>query len=237
MAPIGLLAWKEFKSYFTSWTAYVLMAGWLLVGGLLFTMLLRQPQNFQVSAIFPFLITVLLFVVPLVTMRLIAEESESGTLELLFTSPLTEWQVTLGKFFGAWSFIGVLLVLTLHYVLAALRFGTIETGPLWGSGVALLCVGASFTAFGLFCSSVTRSQVVASFMTFAGLLLSWMLSFVAQSAPQNPLAVALGQLSVFSHFLPMLRGAVDTRDLVFFASLTFFFLYATTRVLESRRWR
>jgi ABC-2 type transport system permease protein len=237
MAPIRLLAWKEFKSYFTSWAGYVLIAGWLLVGGLLFTMLLRHPQNFQVSAIFPFLITILLFVVPLVTMRLIAEESESGTLELLFTSPLTEWQVTLGKFFGAWSFIGVLLVLTLHYVWAALRFGTIETGPLWGSGVALLCVGAIFTAFGLFCSSVTRSQVVAGFMTFAGLLLSWMLSFVAQSAPQNPFAVAVGQLSVFSHFLPMLRGAIDTRDLVFFASLTFFFLYATTRVLESRRWR
>jgi ABC-2 type transport system permease protein len=237
MAPIGLIAWKEFKTYFTSWMAYVLMAGWLLIGGLLFSVLLRQPDNFQISAVYPFLITVLLFVVPLITMRLVAEESEAGTLELLFTTPITEWQVTLGKFFGAWGFIGVLLLLTTQYAIIAARFGTVESGPLWGSAVALLCVGASFAAFGLFCSSLTKSQVVAGFLTFGGLLLSWMLSFVAQSAPTNPVATFVGQWSVFSHFLAMLRGAIDTRDLVFFISLTLFFLFATTRVLESRRWR
>jgi ABC-2 type transport system permease protein len=237
MTKISHIAWKELRTYFTSWMAYAVLAGWLFISGLLFVLMLQTPQNFQLAGIYPFLITVLLFIAPLITMRLVAEERNIGTLEMLFTSPLTEWQVTLGKFFGAWAFIATMLLLTVHFPIIATRFGSIDTGPVWGSYIALLCVGAAFVAFGLFCSSLTDNQVVAGFLTFGGLLLSWMLSFVPQAAPTSTVAEFIGQWSVFTHFVPMMQGAVDSRDLIFFASLVVLFLFATVRVLESRKWR
>ncbi|MBV9865256.1 MAG: ABC transporter permease [Abitibacteriaceae bacterium] len=237
MAKIGLIAWKELKTYFTSWIAYVLITGWLFIAGLLFLLVLQRPQEFQVSPIYNILVTIMLFIAPLVTMRLVAEERSSGSLEMLFTSPLTEWQVTLGKFFGAWAFIGILLLVTLHLPFFATHYGSIDTGPVWGSYIALLCVGAAFMSFGLFCSSLTESQVVAGFLTFGGLMISWMLNWPAQEMPTSDVAGFIGHWSVFSHFQDMMRGAVDTKDLIFFLSFTVLFLFATVRVLESRKWR
>jgi ABC-2 type transport system permease protein len=125
--------------------AYVLMAGWLLIGGLLFSVLLRQPDNFQISAVYPFLITVLLLSCPWSRCASGRGKRSRARWNAVHVA-ITEWQVTLGKFFGAWGFIGVLLLLTTQYAIIAARFGTVESGPLWGSAVALLCVGASFAA-------------------------------------------------------------------------------------------
>ena len=240
MGKIGHITWKELRGYFTSWMAYALLAGWLLFTGLIWTVLLmsvvRSPQ-FQVGAIFQNLVVVLLFITPLLTMRLLAEERGSGTIEMLFTAPLSEWQVAIGKFLAAWIFVGVMLLLTLYVPIFTLRYGSVDTGPLWGSYVALLCMGAAFTAFGVFCSSLTASQVVAGFLTFGGLLLSWMLAWPAQAVPGSAVAEFIAQWSIFSHFSPMLNGAVDTRDLIFFVSIVLLCLFATVRVLESRKWR
>lgn len=237
MSKIGLIAWKELKTYFTSWTAYVLICGWVFIAGFVFWLVLRRVQDFQVSPIYNTLITIMLFMAPLVTMRLVAEERSAGSLELLFTSPITEWQVTLGKFLGAWSFISIMVLMTLHIPFFALRYGSLDTGPVWGSYIALLCVGAAFMAFGLFCSSLTESQVVAGFLTFGGLLVSWMLNWPVQAMPTSDIAGFVSYWSVFSHFQDMMRGAVDTKDLIFFLSFTVLFLFATVRVLESRKWR
>ena len=100
-----------------------------------------------------------------------------------------------------------------------------------------MLASAAFCAWGLWCSSLTESQVVAGFLAFAGLLGSWFLSFYLAQSPAIPLADVLGACSLFAHLRPLLAGVVDTRDLLFFASLTGFFLYATVRVLESRKWR
>jgi len=240
MASIGYIAWKELRGYFTSWMAYVICAGWALLAGLTFASLLLASfltGTFEITHVYTNLVIVLLFLSPLVTMRLIAEERSSGTLELLFTSPLTEWQVALGKWLGAIGFNLVLLVLTVHFPIFAIRFGNIDYGPVWGAYATLLCLSASFCAFGLFCSSLTDSQVVAGFLTFGGLLTSWMIAWPAQAAPDNDVAGFLAQFSIFSHFDTMLGGAIDSKDLIFFASICGFFLYATTRVLESRKWR
>lgn len=237
------IAWKELRSYFGSWMAYVVCAGWLLMGGLIFASLLSAlslgagGNNFSLSPLYQTLITILLFVTPLVTMRLLAEERASGSLELLFTSPLSEWQVTLGKWLGALGFCAILMILTLHYPFFALRYGSLDSGPIWGAYIALVCLAAAFCAFGVLCSSLTDSQVVAGFLTFGGLLGSWMLAWPAQAAPDSAWAQTLSQLSLFTHFSNLMSGSIDTTDLIFFASMTGFFLFATVRVLESRKWR
>jgi ABC-2 type transport system permease protein len=242
MAIIGHLCWKELKAYFTSWLAYAVLAGWLFIAGYTWLMVLGAASsagNYFLAPVYQNFMVMLIFITPLLTMRLLAEEQREGTMEMLFTSPLTEWQVTLGKWIGALIFMSVMIALTLYIPLFSLRYGSIDVGPLWGGYLALFCVSAVALAYGLFCSSLTDSQVVAGFLTFGGLLLSWMFSWLAGNAAsaQNPVLEFLMHASIYSHFARMLQGALDTGDLVFFAGVTLFFLYATRQVLESRKWR
>lgn len=240
MATIGTIAWKELRTYFTSWIAYVLCAGWLFMGGQLFVSILNQMSgtpNVTLAPLFGTMIVIFLFVAPLITMRLIAEERNSATLEMLFTSPITEWQVVLGKWLGAFAFCVVLTALTGHFIEFTLHYGSVDIGPIIGYYVATLCLASTFCAFGVFCSSLTESQVVAGFLTFGGLLGSWMLSFMTDSSPDSAVATFVKELSVLTHFQNMLNGTISSKDLVFFASVTFFFWFATVRVLESRKWR
>ena len=239
MTKIGHIAWRELRAYFTSWMAYALIAGWLFIGGLAFSNALRASQTegaFPFQIVFVNLIITFLFIAPLMTMRLLAEERNAGTMEMLFTSPLSEWQVALGKFFGAWFFTGCMMLLTAHLTFFATRYGSIDIGPIWGSYIALLCMSAAFVSFGLFCSSLTDSQVVAGFLTCGGLLISWMIGWLNPPGA-SPTVAFITQWSVFTHFSQMMQGAINTRDLIFFASVTLFFLFATVRVLESRQWR
>jgi len=234
------IAWKEIRAYFTSWLAYVLSALWFLLSGLTFVSLLganTPGAPFSLAPLYQNLIVILLFLTPMLTMRLVAEERAGGTFELLFTAPLTEWQVALGKWLGALFFCCFLLVLTLHFPFFVLSNGATDAAPIWGAYIALGCLAATFCAFGLLCSSLSESVIVAGFLTFGGLLLSWMLAYPALASPDNQIAVFAAEVSVFTHFARMLGGAIDTKDLIFFASLTIWFLYATTRVLESRKWR
>jgi len=239
MTKIGHIAWRELRSYFTSWMAYALIAGWLFIAGLSFFVAVQLGQssgNFQFAIVFANLIVSFLLIAPLITMRLLAEERNGGTMEMLFTSPISEWQVTLGKFLGAWIFTGCMMLCTAHLPFFATHYGSIDSGPIWGSYLALLCMSAAFVAFGIFCSSLTDSQVVAGFLTFGGLLISWMAGWLNQPGASATVSF-ITQWSIFTHFSQMLQGAIDTRDLVFFASFTLLFLFATVRVLESRQWR
>jgi ABC-2 type transport system permease protein len=243
MAKIGHICWKELKTYFTSWIAYAILAGWTFIGGLTFFLLLSAAASpgsgsFQIEPIFSNLVVMLIFIVPILTMRLLAEERKENTIELLFTSPLTEWQVTLGKFLGVWAFVGLMILLTSHFPLFSAKYGTMDFGPIWGCYLALLLVGAAAAAFGLLCSSLTESQVVAGFLAFGGLLVSWMLSWLGQRlGGQSDLIAFISQWSIYSHFERMMQGAIDTKDVIFFVSCVALFLFATVRVLESRKWR
>jgi ABC-2 type transport system permease protein len=241
MAKIGHICWKELRTYFTSWLAYAVLAGWVFIAGYGFVMALYATAtagSFYLDPIYRNFVVMLMFIAPLLTMRLIAEERREGTIEMLFTSPLTEWQVTLGKFFGAFLFIAIMALLTLHIPFFSMRYGSVDAGPMWGGYIALLCLGAAAAAFGLFCSSLTESQVVAGFLTFGGLLVSWMLYWLKVNVPAPSAAIEfLAQLSIYGHFERMLQGAIDTKDLVFFVSVVALCLFATVRVLESRKWR
>lgn len=240
MSSIIYLFSKELRSYFTSWLAYVLLAGWLFITGYIFVLLIvnstRMP-SFDLSPLFSNMMVLVLFIAPLVTMRLVSEEKREGTIEMLFTAPLTEWQVMLSKFIGALLFMTIMLACTLYVPFFTFRYGSVDGGPIWGSYLALFFVCGSAVSFGVFCSSLTESQAVAGFLTFSGLLGSWVLSWFQQVAPDNKWASLVSQLSLSTHFQGMLGGALDTNDILFFLTFIFFFFYATVRVLESRKWR
>jgi len=237
MSNILHIAWREWRSYFASWLAYALLAGWSVIGGLTWLFALKFPDNFQLTSLYSNLLTMLLFLSPLLTMRLIADERREGTFDLLFSAPVSEWQVTLGKWLGTMGMIALLLLLTAPFPFLAFRYGSIDAGPIWGSYAAMICAGAAFGAWGLLCSSLSNSSAVAAFLAFGGLTISMMIGFLPRLMPGNVMANSVGAISIFAHLEPMGRGALDTRDLVFFASLTLGFWFATTRVLESRRWR
>jgi ABC-2 type transport system permease protein len=179
---------------------------------------------------------ILLLMLPLLTMRLFAEEKKTGTEELLYTSPVSIVQIILGKYVA--SLIVLALMLGLTWILAAFVFvfGNPEVAPFLNGYLGLFLMGAAFIAVGLFFSSLTENQIVAAVLTFGALLLFWVLSWAASSAG-GLWKGALEYLSFFQHFDDMTRGILDTKDLVYYLSFAFFALFLTHAVIQSRRWR
>lgn len=253
---IGAIVAKEWRHYFSSPIAYVTMVAWLLVFGGFFSVILQwfvtmsaDPQAMQYGQrmsindiIFRQLLgnmaTVALFMTPMLTMRLIAEEKRQGTIELLSTAPITDWQIVLGKFAGAWAFF--LLMIALAFLNFAWLFRFASNPPEWRPlaaaflGLWLLC--GAFIALGLFLSTVTKNQIVAAVLTFAALLLLLILQWLDMpTAP--PLLRGFAQIAPMGRIEDLMKGVIDLKDLVFFASFIGFSLFLTQQSLESQRWR
>jgi ABC-2 type transport system permease protein len=179
---------------------------------------------------------VFLFLVPMLTMRLFAEEKRSGTMELLLTYPVRDSEVLAGKFLAAGALYAILLTLTLLYPGLVAYFARVEWGPMLTSYLGLLLIGATFLAVGLLISSLTENQIVAGFGTFGVLLALWVVGWGADSAG-GTLRTVLQYLSVIDHLDSFTRGLVDTKDVVYYASIMVLALYLTLRSLESKRWR
>jgi ABC-2 type transport system permease protein len=246
---------KELTVYFSTPIFYILGFFFLLLGGYFFysntvyysLLSFQGGQNPQVAAVlnphqmvfrplFGTLAIVFLMMVPLLTMRLLAEEKRSGTAELLFTYPLTDWAVILGKFWAALLIYAVLLLITLIYAAAFAAFASLDWGPILSSYLGLLLLGGACLSLGLFASSLTENQIIAAMAAFALLLLFWLIGW-QQELGASGLGRVFAALSMLEHFENFIRGVIDTRDLVYYASFIFFFLFLTKRQLESRRWR
>jgi ABC-2 type transport system permease protein len=216
--------------------AYVVMAGFLAISGFIFYVVLVMSREAQMRWVFHNMTVTLLFVGPLLTMRLVAEEKRSGTFELLMTSPVTEAQVVIGKFLGALGLLAVMLILTLEFPIVLIHFGEPDMGPLVCGYVGFLLAGACFLAVGVLASSIADSQVVAGFMGFSLSLLFWIIGWAAdQTGPK--VGEVLRYISVLTHFEDFARGVIDTRSVIFYLSIIAFCLFAAMRALESRRWR
>lgn len=200
----------------------------------LLTQLNAQEMVFR--PLFQVLAVVLLLLVPLLTMRLLAEEKRSGTAELLFTYPLTDWNVILGKFLAALAVFVVLLAFTGIYAVATGFIAPVDWGALLTSYLGMILLGASLLSLGLFASSLTENQIIAAVTGFALLLLLWIIG-LAQMLGTGAWARLFQALSIMDHYDNFTRGVIDTRDLVYHFSFIFFFLFLTKRILESRRWR
>ena len=237
---------RELRAYFFSPLAYVVLFFFLVVNGLVFSIIVSflndpraatgRPLDLFFGGTFFFWL-VLLFVGPVLTMRLLSEELRSGSIEVLMTAPITEVQVVLGKYFAALAFYVVLWLPTLSYGAILSHYSSVDWGPIAGGYLGILLIGALFLAVGLFASAMTRSQLLAAVITFALLILLFSVGLLENLWNNDAAKQVFGYLNLWSHMDDFAKGIVDTRRLVYYVSAIAFFLFLTSRALEDRKWR
>jgi ABC-2 type transport system permease protein len=248
---------KEMRLYFTSPIAYAIMFVFAIAMGLFFwlqfasfTMASMQSamnpmmaRNLDLSdyvlrpLFFSTLSVILfLFLMPLITMRLFAEERRSGTLELLLTFPVRDGAVIAGKFLAALALYAVMLLLTSIYVGIMAYFAHVDFGPLATLYLGLLLMGAAFLSIGLFASTVTENQIVAALITGIILLSLWIIGWPADIVG-GVWAKVLSHLSVPEHMDTFSKGVLDTKDVIYFVNLTILALFLSLKSMEARRWK
>ena len=189
-----------------------------------------------ISPLFLNVSVILLFTLPLITMRTYAEEKRSGTIELLLTSPLTDLQIVIGKFLGGLVLYVAMLAVTLVHMAFLFAFGNPEWRPVATGYLGLLLMGGCFLSLGLFVSSLTKNQIIAGMVTFAVFLMFWVINWIATFMGPIPQAV-LNYLSITEHLNDFARGVIDTKHLVYYLSFIAFSLFLTVRAVDSERWR
>jgi len=237
VAAIGAMAGKELYSYFVSPMAYVVAAVFLLINGFIFFLILENgfaEPNLQ--PLLPTTAFILLLVIPVLTMRLLAEERGTGTVELLMTFPITDTQVILGKYLATMVVYVLMLVPTLVYVVVLKVYGNSEWGPLLSAYLGLLLLGGAFVAVGMFSSSLTRNQIIAGVVGIGILLLLWVMG-AASGVLGSRMSSFLSYLSLSDHFQNFGQGVIDLKDVVFYLSFIVGALFLTVRIFESARWR
>ena len=231
------VAGKELRSYFVSPVAYIVAGFWLFGTGFFFFLSATQGQDASLRSVFGVITVLLLLISPALTMRLLSEESRTGTLELLLTAPVKDWAVVVGKFIGAFVLYLVMISFTLFYALILLFYGgNPDWGPIWSGYLGLLLFGMVFLAVGLFASALTSNQMVAAVIAFVILLILYVISQFGANLGAG-FGDFLRKLSVRERFDPFERGIVDLRDIVFYLSLTALVLFLTIQVVEARRYR
>lgn len=241
---------RELGSFFLSWVAYVVIGGAALLTGLSFVKLLSALQGratlMPITEAFLdslFLWWILLFSAPVITMRLFALEKYTGTFETLMTAPVSDLQVVLAKFSAA-LIMFMVLWLPLVGCILILRYWTndaalLDTGTLAGMSVGILLLGALYMAIGCFASAITSNQIVAAMTSFAIGLGLFIAGYESEQAPPGESWVgdALNYVSMTNHMQDFARGAIDSRCIVYYLTLSALFLFLTYRVVESRRWK
>ena len=245
------IAGKELRSYFASPIGYVVIGLFALLFGFFFYLFLNffveESQrammgggtvNVNERMIRPLLqnaAVIILFVMPIITMRTYAEEKRSGTIELLLTSPVTDVQIILGKFLGAMGLFVAMLLVTLIDIAILFFLGNPEWKPIATGYLGLLLMGASIVSIGLLISSRTRNQIVAGVMTFAVVLMLWVIGWMGESSGPTTKAV-LSFLSITDHMEDFTLGIIDTKHVVYYLSFITFGLFLTAKSVDSERW-
>lgn len=236
---------KEINSFFSSLIAYIVIGVFLTATGL-FVWILPSLNVFAygyatLDEMFNIAPWVFMFLIPAITMRLIAEERSSGTLEILTTKPLSDGSIVTAKFLSGLVLVVFAIVPTLIYFysiyMLADPVGNVDTGGTWGSYLGLLMLGSGYTAIGLFGSSLTNNQIIAFIISvFICFILYALLPWLREYTTWSAIDPALKALNIQAHYRSMSRGVIDSRDVVYFVSLTTVFLMFTKTVLESRKW-
>ena len=255
MRNILAIAHKELKSYFSGPIAYIAIGLWALLYGYFFIAILQyfvrqsmqmgqfgmgpQALNVNQQLIRPLLQNVtimILFIMPMVTMRTYSEEKRSGTIELLLTSPLTDFEIVMGKFLGAMALYGIMLAVTLIHIGLLFIYGSPEWKPILTAYIGVLLLGGCFVSLGLFISSLTKNQIVAGMTTFAVFLLFWIITWIGSFS--GPTVDKLTQyLSIIDHLDDFTKGVVDTSHLIYYLSFITFGLFLTVKSVDTERWR
>lgn len=232
------VAKREFRTFFASPIAYIVLGGFLLLSGWLFFSTLFLAGQASLRGFFGLVPVLFVVLVPAITMRAVAEEKKTGTMELLLTFPMDDWQIVAGKFLAALGMVGVGLAWTAPYALSVASLtgpgAKFDWGPVFAGYLGLLLLASSFIALGLWGSALSRNQIVGFIV---GLVLCFAFAFIDKFAALLPEQVGqlVEYLSVDYHFDNIARGVIDTRDLLFYVSLTALGLVLTTRQLASAR--
>ena len=253
MGNILTLAQKELRAYFVSPIAYVLLVffallfGYFYVSSINFMIQLSMGQfgmggpqivninEFMIRPLFGNTAVILLFMLPMLTMRSFAEEKRSGTIELLLTSPLTDFQIIMGKFLGAMALYTLMLSLTLVHIGVLFWYGEPEWAPVLSGYLGLLLMGGSFISIGLAISSMTKNQIVAGVSTFAVLLLFWIINWMGDASGTTIQSV-LAYLSILEHFDDFSKGVIDTTHVTYYVSFITLGLFLTAKSMDMARW-
>lgn len=256
---VAAIVEKEWRHYFGSPIAYVALCMWALLFGFFYnfalefflrqSMMMSQQMEFGggpklslneylIRPVLQNMAVVALFVLPMLTMRLYAEEKRTGTIELLATSPITDWQIVIGKFLGALALYAVMVSTALINVALLWYFASSppEWKPVATGALALLLVGASFISLGLFLSTLTRNQIVAGILGFGLALVFWIFSWFDQPTADAWQKV-VAYVGITNHMEDMAKGVIDLKDVVFYLSFIAFGLFLAQQSVESQRWR
>ncbi len=253
MKNVLLICRKELRSYFASPIAYAVLAIFGLIFGWVFFNASRDFVRFTFQAqamgggsvnindqiirpLLGFASTISLFMVPMITMRLFAEEKRMGTMELLMTSPVRDWEIIVGKWMGAMLLYLCVLAMSMINVALLFAWGKPDLKPVLIGYLGLLLQGGTLLAIGALISTMTRNQIIAGIATFFVSLLLWLFSWLT-AWDNTAAAQVVNYLSIVTHFENFAKGVLDTRDVVFYVSMIFFGLFLTSRSLESLRWR
>jgi gliding motility-associated transport system permease protein len=256
MRNILAIANKELRSYFAGPIAYIAIGLWALLYGYFFIAILQffvrqsmqmgqmgmggpQSMNVNQQLIRPLLQNVtimILFVMPMVTMRTYSEEKRSGTIELLLTSPLSDFQIIMGKFLGAMALYALMLAVTTIHIALLFVYGRPELRPILTAYLGLFLLGGCFISLGLLISSLTKNQIVAGMVTFAVFLLLWIITWIGSFS--GPTIDQLTQyLSIIDHLEDFSKGVIDTKHVIYYVSFITFGLFLTAKSVDSERWR
>jgi ABC-2 type transport system permease protein len=252
MRNVIAIADKELRSYFSSPIAYILIGFFLLPFGVFFYLYLGAfvKQSLQMAQfggamninqqVIRYVLqnasVIILFVMPMITMRTYSEEKRSGSIELLLTSPVTDVEIILGKFFGALGLYIAMLAVTLLYMAILFVYGNPEWRPLVAAYLGLLLMGASFVSIGLLISSTTNNQIVAGVVTFVVFLLFWIIGWFADTAGPT-IGPITSWLSITEHFDDFSKGIIDTKHVLYYLTLITFGLFLTAKSVDTERWR
>ena len=255
---VGLVFKRELKSYFNSYIAYVVITMFLIITGYFFYNLLASfsVMSFQaqtnpmlarqynllninetvVRPLFGNVSIIMLLMTPLLSMRLVAEERKTGTMELLLTYPVKDIEVVLGKFLACFTVFLAMILATVTYPVLLVLLGQPEVIPIITGYIGLILLGAAFISLGIFTSSLTENQIIAASVAFGILFVFWLMSYSILFVSPG-LGRIISYIAITEHLESLAKGVVDTEDIIYYLNFSFLFLFLTLRSIESKRWR
>ncbi|HTB58610.1 MAG TPA: ABC transporter permease subunit [Polyangia bacterium] len=236
MTPALVISRREIRTYFNSPVAYIVVPVFVIITGYLFFTQLFLEKQADMRGFFNIMPLLFMFMIPAITMRLLADEKSSGTLELLITMPVRDWEVVVGKFLAAMALLCTAIGLTLVFAITVKSLGPLDRGPAIGGYLGLVLMGGAYVAIGVMASALTRNSIISFIVAFAISFALYLLGRLTQFLPQA-LQKLVAYLSIDGHFENVGRGVIDTRDLIYYFSVMVVCLLIATLSLESRRWK
>jgi len=226
---------KELKQYFKSMIGYIYLAIFLVICGFYFTTANLLSQNGDIKVFFSSIFSALIFLIPILTMRLFSEERKMKTLQLLFTMPITTWSVVLGKFMATLTVFGIGLLMTLSYPIILAYYGSFELMVTLGNYFGIILLVSAFISIGVFISVLTENQIIAAVVSYSVLLAFWLIDSVAQYIPNEILRRVLPYVSLSNNFGEFTMGIFNPASVVYYISVTAFFIFLSVFTLENRK--